>query len=79
LRIHSYSKNKKDFSVELNDIDSIFYKVVLIFYGKLKIGFLNEHTGLARNFDYGGPKMEKSCDVSLVTFFGDVMATTSLK
>jgi len=36
-------------------------------------------TGVARNFDWGGPKMEKFCDVMLVTFFGDVMAITSLK
>jgi len=28
-------------------------------------------TVLARNFDWRGAKMEKSCDVSLVTFFGD--------
>jgi len=27
----------------------------------------------------GGPKMEKFCDVILMTFFGDVMAMTSLK
>jgi len=36
-------------------------------------------TGVARNFDWEGPKMEKFCDVILVTFFGDVMIMTSLK
>jgi len=36
-------------------------------------------TGVARNFDCGGPKIEKFCDVILMTFFGDVMAITSLK
>jgi len=29
-------------------------------------------TGVARNFDWEGSKMEKSCNASLVTFFGDV-------
>jgi len=29
----------------------------------------SKHCGVARNFDWGGPKMEKSCDVSLLTFF----------
>jgi len=36
-------------------------------------------TGVARNFDWEGPKMKKICDVNLVTFFGDVVAITSLK
>jgi len=36
-------------------------------------------TDLARNLDWEGPKMEKFCDVILVTFFGDAMAMTSLK
>jgi len=35
--------------------------------------------GVTRNFDWEGPKMEKSCDVSLVTFIGDVLRMTSLK
>jgi len=37
------------------------------------------YTGVARNFDWKGPKMEKSCDVSFVTFFGDVIMMTLLK
>jgi len=36
-------------------------------------------TDVARNFDWEGPKIEKSCDLSLVTFFGDVIKMTSLK
>jgi len=38
-------------------------------------------TGVARNFDWdlGGPKLEKICDVILVTFFAGVMVMTSLK
>jgi len=28
-------------------------------------------SGIARNFDWERPNVEKSCDVSLVTFFGD--------
>jgi len=32
-------------------------------------------TGVARNFDWEGPKMEKFCDVS----FGDIIRMTSLK
>jgi len=27
--------------------------------------------GVARNLDWSGPKMEKFCDIILVTFFGD--------
>jgi len=30
-------------------------------------------TGVTRNFDWGWPKLEKKCDVILVTFFSDVM------
>jgi len=41
--------------------------------------FIANDTGVARNFDWEGPKMEKSCDFSLVTFFGDVIIVTSLK
>jgi len=33
-------------------------------------------TDVARNFDWRGPKIEKFCDVILMTFFGDVMAIT---
>jgi len=33
-------------------------------------------SSVARNFDWG-PKIEKSCDVSFVTFFSDVMKMTS--
>jgi len=37
-------------------------------------------TGVAKNFDWGGgQKNEKFCDVFLVTFFGNIMAMTSLK
>jgi len=36
-------------------------------------------TGVARNFDWGGPTIETFCDVILMTFFSDVMAITSLK
>jgi len=32
-----------------------------------------------RNFDWEGPIIEKSCNVSLVTVFGDVITMTSLK
>jgi len=35
-------------------------------------------TGIPINFDWG-PKIEKFCDVSLMTFFGDIMAMTLLK
>jgi len=35
-------------------------------------------TGVAINFDWEDPKVEKSCDVSLVTFFV-VITMTSLK
>jgi len=35
-------------------------------------------TVVARNFDWWGPEMEKFCDVFL-TFFGNIMAITSLK
>jgi len=39
-----------------------------------------EHTGLARNFDWGRrPNWNKNCDVILVMLFGDVMVMTSLK
>jgi len=34
-------------------------------------------TGVARNFDWVGPKMEKSCDISFVTCFSDVKTKTS--
>jgi len=36
-------------------------------------------TGVARNFDWEGPKMEESCDINLVTYFGDVITMASLK
>jgi len=36
-------------------------------------------TGVASNFDWEGLKIEKSCNISLVKFFGDVIAMTSLK
>jgi len=36
-------------------------------------------TGVIRNFDRVGAKIEKSCDVSFVTCFGDVIMITSLK
>jgi len=36
-------------------------------------------TGVVRNFNWEGPNMEKFCDISLVTFFDDVITTTSLK
>jgi len=36
-------------------------------------------TGVARIFDWEGPKMEKSYDVILVTFIGDELTMTSLK
>jgi len=35
-------------------------------------------TGKARNFDWGGAQNRKFCDVSLVTFFGDVITMMSL-
>jgi len=37
------------------------------------------NTGVARNFDWEGPKLKKNCDVILMTFFGDVMVMASLK
>jgi len=37
---------------------------------------LDMFTGVARNFGWKGPKMEKFCDVILVTFFGDIMMRT---
>jgi len=39
------------------------------------LSFLVPLTGVARNFDWEGPKMEKFCDVILVTFFDDDDAT----
>jgi len=37
-------------------------------------------TGVARDFDWEGPKMEKSCDGKiLVMFFDDVITIASLK
>jgi len=36
-------------------------------------------TGIARNLDWEGFKVEKSRDVSLVKFIGDVIGMTSLK
>jgi len=36
-------------------------------------------TGVARNFDWEGPKTEESCDINLVTFFDDAITMTSLK
>jgi len=36
-------------------------------------------TGVAKNFDWEGPKMEKACDINLVTFLRDVITTISLK
>jgi len=35
--------------------------------------------GEARNSDWKGPKIEKSCDVSLVAFLSDEITITSLK
>jgi len=40
---------------------------------------LQNNTVVARNLDWEGPKMEKSCDVSLVSLFGDVITMASLK
>jgi len=39
---------------------------------------LTSHS-VARSFDWEGPKIEKSCDISLVTFFGDAIMMTLLK
>jgi len=39
---------------------------------------LLDYTGVARNFDWEGPKLKKNYDVILVTFFADVMVMTSL-
>jgi len=36
-------------------------------------------TGVVRNFDWERPKMEKSCNVILVTFFGDITTMTLRK
>jgi len=36
-------------------------------------------SGVTRNFNWEGPIIETSCNVSLVTFFGDVIKMTSLK
>jgi len=36
-------------------------------------------TGVARNFDWEGPKLKNFCDVILVTFLDDVMVITSRK
>jgi len=35
--------------------------------------------GVAKNFDWEGPKIEKSCNLSLVAFIDNVITTTSLK
>jgi len=53
----------------------------LAFFVEKKNGifFLPEPTGVARNFEWKGPKMEKFCDVILMTFFGDVISMASLK
>jgi len=40
---------------------------------------IKQVTGVAKNFDWEGPKLGKNCDFILVTFFGDVMVKTSLK
>jgi len=36
-------------------------------------------TGMAGNFEWREPKMEKFCDAILIMFYGDVIAMTSLK
>jgi len=41
--------------------------------------YIHTVTGIARNFDSEGPKMKKSYDVSLVTFFGEIITRTLLK
>jgi len=45
-------------------------------YGKF---FWLTDSGGARNFDREGPKIEKSCDLSMVTLFGYVITMTALK
>jgi len=52
--------------------------------GREKLNFLPYDwwvflTGVSRNFHWEGPKMEKSCDLSLATFFSDLITATSLK
>jgi len=53
----------------LSKIDKINHNQCVHLLVKLKSFRQCEHgtTVLARNFDCEGPKMEKSCDVSLVT------------
>jgi len=40
---------------------------------------VENNTGVARNFDWRGLKMEKFCDDVLMTFFGDVIAMKLVK
>jgi len=41
--------------------------------------FLTSSTGVVRNFDWDGLKLEKFSDIVLITFFCDVVVMTSLK
>jgi len=50
-----------------------------IFTAIIKKNIIQLCTGVARNFDWDGPKLEKFCDVILASFFSDVMVITSLK
>jgi len=51
-------------------------------YGKLVSLCLknkDDITGVASNFDWRGLKLEKNCDIILVTFFSNLMVMISLK
>jgi len=51
-----------------------------IFSLKLKLTFgCRLINGVARKFDWEGPKLEKKYDIILMTIFGDVMVIASLK
>jgi len=44
----------------------------------VSLGLASCTNGVARNFDWEGPKLEKICDIILVTFFGNLMVMISL-
>jgi len=76
--------HKKDISA--NIVDKL-KKEVLALAGRLPFAIINAHqfsksllsnTDVARNIDWEGLKIEKFCDVILLTFFGDVIVMTSL-
>jgi len=48
-------------------------------YEKPKRKMIQWTTGVARNVNWEGFKLEKFCDVSFVTFFGDIITMMSRK